>query len=73
MGANGDWSTEDTVWFARRVVNKSFVSIIKAVTFDDIEQNYKISVSLADTSDPTEDVYIEHELINSGRALPLCD
>jgi len=29
VAIEGDWTVDDTVWFARRVVNNAFVSIIK--------------------------------------------
>eukprot|EP00095_Tigriopus_kingsejongensis_P000637 maker-scaffold275_size226830-snap-gene-1.31 protein:Tk00637 transcript:maker-scaffold275_size226830-snap-gene-1.31-mRNA-1 annotation:"tdrd7" len=69
----GDWSADDCVWFSKRVVRKQFVSVIKDITLDDDEPaNVKISVSLVDTDHPTDDKFIEKELVECGRAVELC-
>jgi hypothetical protein len=72
VAINGDWSTEDTLWFSERVVNHQFVSRIRDVSYDPLEDNIKISVSLVDTTHPTTDIYIEKELVNDKRAVYLC-
>ena len=72
MAINGDWTADDTVWFTRRVVNKQFVALIKDVSYDATDENVKISVSLVDTTHPTQDVYIEKQLVDEGRAVYLC-
>ena len=72
VAINGDWSTEDTLWFSERVVNHQFVSRIRDISYDPLEDNIKISVSLVDTTHPTTDIYIEKELVNDKRAVYLC-
>merc|ERR1711879_1003291 len=69
VAINGDWSTEDTLWFSERVVNHQFVSRIRDISYDPLEDNIKISVSLVDTTHPTTDIYIEKELVNDKRAV----
>ncbi|TRY71634.1 hypothetical protein TCAL_05296 [Tigriopus californicus] len=66
---NGDWSTGDSLWFSERVVNKQFVSVIKELSLKEDEGLIEISVSLVDTTHPTDDIFIEKELIESGRAV----
>ena len=72
MAANGDWSADDTIWFSKRVVNSQFVSRIKDVTYDPMEDNVRVSVSLVDTTHPTTDIYIEKQLVEDKRAVYLC-
>ena len=72
MATKGDWSTEDTIWFSNRVVDKQFVSRIRDITYDPLEDNVRISVSLVDTTHPTTDIYIEKQLVEDKRAVYLC-
>ena len=75
MAVNGDWSPSDTVWFTQRVLRKQFVSKVKDVvtdTSDPDSLSYKLSVSLFDTSDPDQDIVIDKELVDAGRAVYLC-
>ena len=72
MPTHGDWTAPDTVWFSNRVVDKQFVSIIRDIGYDDDEGLVRIGVSLIDTTHPTEDIYVEKELEQSGRAAALC-
>ena len=72
VAANGDWTAEDTVWFSKRVVNSQFVSRIKDVIFDSLEENVRITLSLVDTTHPTTDIYIEKQLVEDKRAVYLC-
>ena len=72
VAANGDWTAEDTVWFSKRVVNCQFVSRIKDVIFDSLEENVRITLSLVDTTHPTTDIYIEKQLVEDKRAVYLC-
>jgi len=72
VATNGDWSTEDTIWFSERVVNNQFVTKIRDVTYDPLDDNIKISVSLIDTAHPTTDIYIEKQLVEEKRAVYLC-
>ena len=72
MAANGDWTAEDTVWFSKRVVNCQFVSRIKDIIYDSLEENVRITVSLVDTTHPTTDIYIEKQLVEDKRAVYLC-
>ena len=72
VAIEGDWTVDDTVWFARRVVNSAFVSIIKDISYDELEDSYKIGISLIDTTNPAADIYIEKELVDSERAAFLC-
>ena len=48
VATNGDWSTEDTIWFSERVVNSQFVTKILDVIYDPLDDNVRISVSLID-------------------------
>ena len=72
VATNGDWSTEDTIWFSERVVNSQFVTKIRDVTYDPLDDNVRISVSLIDTTHPTTDIYIEKQLVEDKRAVYLC-
>ena len=75
VAVNGDWSPSDTVWFTQRVLNKQFVSKVKDVVTDNTDPealSYKLSVSLFDTSDPDQDIVIDKELVDQGRAVYLC-
>ena len=72
VAANGDWTAEDTVWFSKRVVNCQFVSRIKDIIYDSLEENVRITVSLVDTTHPTTDIYIEKQLVEDKRAVYLC-
>ena len=75
VAVNGDWSPTDTVWFSQRVLNKQFVSKVKDVVTDTAVSDtleYKLSVSLFDTSDPDQDIVIDKELVDQGRAVYLC-
>merc|ERR1712004_788169 len=72
VATNGDWSTEDTIWFPERVVNSQFVTKIRDVTYDPLDDNVRISVSLIDTTHPTTDIYIEKQLVEDKRAVYLC-
>ena len=69
MAIKGDWSTEDTIWFSNRVVDKQFVSKIREITYDPLEDNVRISVSLIDTTNPDTDIYIEKQLVADKRAM----
>lgn len=53
-------------------MDKQFVTIIKDLSFDESEGLIRIGVSLIDTTHPRQDVYIEKELVDSGRAVFLC-
>ena len=67
-----DWRPEDTVWFSNRVADQEFVSIIKKVSpsiGDDFE--CMIELLLIDTSHPLNDQYVDQELVEDKRALPL--
>ena len=72
VAINGDWSTEDTIWFSERVVNNQFVTKIRDVTYDPLDDNVRISVSLIDTTHPSTDIYIEKQLVEEKRAVYLC-
>jgi len=75
VAVNGDWSPADTVWFSQRVLNKQFVSKVKDVVTDTAVSDtleYELSVSLFDTSDPDQDIVIDKELVDQGRAVYLC-
>ena len=72
VATNGDWSTEDTIWFSERVVNSQFVTKILDVIYDPLDDNVRISVSLIDTTHPTTDIYIEKQLVEDKRAVYLC-
>jgi len=75
VAVNGDWSPTDTVWFSQRVLNKQFVSKVKDVVTDTAVSDtleYELSVSLFDTSDPDQDIVIDKELVDQGRAVYLC-
>jgi len=75
VAVNGDWSPSDTVWFTQRVLNKQFVSKVKDVVTDNTDPealSYGLSVSLFDTSDPDQDIVIDKELVDQGRAVYLC-
>jgi hypothetical protein len=63
---------EDTVWFVRRVVNNAFVSVIKDIAYDKIDENIRIGISLIDTTHPEADIFIEKELVDSDRAAYFC-
>ena len=68
----GDWRPEDTVWFSNRVADREFVSVIKKVSpsiGDDFE--CVIELLLIDTSHPLNDQYVDQELVEDKRALPL--
>ena len=43
--------------------------MIKDLSFDEDECLLKIGVSLVDTTHPSEDSYVEMELVNAGRAV----
>ena len=68
---NGQWSTEDSIWFSDRVVNHQFVAKIKSVAYDG-NNNPSMFVSLVDTTHPNLDIYIERQLVNQKRAAFLC-
>ena len=72
VASKGDWSAEDTIWFSNQVVDKQFVSRIRDITYDPLEDNVRISVSLVDTTHPTTDIYIEKQLVEEKRAVYLC-
>ena len=72
VAINGDWTTEDTLWFSERVVNQQFVSRIRDVIYDPLEENIKLCVSLIDTTHPTTDIYIEKQLVDDKKAVYLC-
>ena len=72
VAIDGDWTVDDTVWFARRVVNNAFVSVVKDISYDKLDESLRIGVSLIDTNDPAKDVFIEKELVDSERAAYLC-
>ena len=59
--ANGDWKPEDTVWFSSRVVEKEFVSLIKAIQVHNDDP--LVELVLVDTTHPSEDKYVDQELI----------
>jgi len=61
----GDWLPEDTVWFNSRVSEKQFVSLIKSIGGDGEPM---VELVLVDTTHPSEDKYIDQELIQDGRA-----
>jgi Tudor domain len=72
--AEGDWRPEDTVWFSNRVADKPFVSLIKKAGLNlDVgpEPVVELELVLVDTSLPDLDRYIDQELIEAGRAVPL--
>lgn len=56
----GDWQPEDTVWFNTRVSEKQFVSLIKSVEGDG---DPLVELVLIDTTHPSEDKYIDQELV----------
>ena len=56
----GDWLPEDTVWFNSRVSEKQFVSLIKSIGGDGEPM---VELVLVDTTHPSEDKYIDQELI----------
>ena len=68
-----DWRPEDTVWFSNRVADKPFVSLIKkaGLNLEAGEPVVELELVLVDTSLPDLDRYIDQELIEAGRAVPL--
>ena len=60
VAAGSDWLPEDTVWFNNRVADKQFVSLVKAVTG---EKEPRVELVLIDTTHPSEDKYIDQELV----------
>ena len=58
--AQSDWLPEDTVWFNSRVADKQFVSLVKSVTG---EKEPLLELVLIDTTHPSEDKYIDQELV----------
>jgi hypothetical protein len=70
--AEVDWRPEDTVWFSNRVADKPFVSLVKKAGLSlEACPEVELELVLVDTSLPDLDRYIEQELIEAGRALPL--
>jgi tudor domain-containing protein 1/4/6/7 len=68
-----DWTLEDAVRFRELIVNKRFVSVIKAVRQDEICANeICASMQLIDVSGD-DDVYLNNVLIDEGRAKPFLD
>lgn len=65
VSAGSDWLAEDTVWFNNRVADKQFVSLVKSVTG---EKEPTVELVLIDTTHPSEDKYIDQELVQDGRA-----
>jgi len=63
--AGADWLPEDTVWFNSRVADKQFVSLVKSVSG---ETEPLVELVLIDTTHPSEDKYIDQELVQDGRA-----
>merc|ERR1719471_622578 len=63
--AQSDWLPEDTVWFSSRVADKQFVSLVKSVSG---EKEPLVELVLIDTTHPSEDKYIDQELVQDGRA-----
>ena len=53
-------------------MNNQFVTKIRDVTYDPLDDNVRISVSLIDTTHPTTDIYIEKQLVEEKRAVYLC-
>lgn len=66
LPAEDDWKPEDIAWFKDRVAEKQFVSMIKSVGGDASEP--EVELVLIDTTHPSEDKYIDQELIQDGRA-----
>jgi len=66
LPAEDDWKPEDIAWFNDRVAEKQFVSMIKSVGGDASEPS--VELVLIDTTHPSEDKYIDQELIQDGRA-----
>ena len=58
--AQSDWLPEDTVWFSSRVADKQFVSLVKSVSG---EKEPLVELVLIDTTHPSEDKYIDQELV----------
>ena len=65
----GDWLPEDTAWFNTRVAEKQFVSLIKAI--DCPEADPLVELVLVDTTHPSEDKYIDQELVQVNNELSL--
>ena len=59
--AKGDWQPEDTVWFNSRVSEKQFVSLIKSVQV--VGDESVVELVLVDTTHPSEDKYVDQELV----------
>ena len=53
------------------MVNNQFVTKIRDVTYDPLDDNVRISVSLIDTTHPTTDIYIGKQLADEKRAIYL--
>jgi len=62
-----DWSPEDTVWFNGRVSDKQFVSLVKGI--QQVGGEPMLDLVLIDTSHPSEDKFIDQELIQEERAV----
>ena len=64
VSAGSDWLPEDTVWFNNRVADKQFVSLVKSVSG---EKEPTVELVLIDTTHPSEDKYIDQELVQVRR------
>ena len=62
--AGGDWLPEDTVWFNTRTEQKQFVSLIKSI---EAGGEPVVELVLVDTTHPSEDKYIDQELVQVTR------
>ena len=60
----GDWLPEDTVWFNTRTEQKQFVSLIKSI---EAGGEPVVELVLVDTTHPSEDKYIDQELVQVTR------
>lgn len=66
---DGDWAPADNIWFSNRVVDRQFVSHIKKQSYSEKEGVMRVGVSLVDTSHPSQDKYVEKELVDNGKAV----
>ena len=64
LPAGGDWLPEDTVWFNTRTEQKQFVSLIKSI---EAGGEPVVELVLVDTTHPSEDKYIDQELVQVTR------
>jgi len=68
--AAGKWSHEDSIWFSQRVIDQPFVSLVKGVS-ESATGERTLDLALIDTSQSMEDICVNEELVQDGRAIRL--